>query len=181
MGGFSCRLSLSLFASHFGWRWSFRITAVLGVLTCGRGAVARLLEPEQHPHIMRKRNGKARGFSAVESHLKNRRLMATYLVWLCSFCIGLRTSRSGGASVPSGVTSVSVAHYLAVRRSIRWQGAGWIVSDHARCYDPRLHGVAGVALRWCSGRSRLRKHDPTAAASLRRKRQPAVSRGHAQA
>ena len=79
LGGFSCRFISGLVASHFGWRWSF---IVLGVLTlAGAGAIARLLEPERHPH--REAEWEGSWLAAVESHFKNRRLMATYLVGFC--------------------------------------------------------------------------------------------------
>ena len=79
LGGFSCRFISGLVASHFGWRWVF---IVLGVLTlAGAGAIARLLEPERHAHHASRFEGS--WFSAVKSHLQNRRLLATYLVGFC--------------------------------------------------------------------------------------------------
>jgi predicted MFS family arabinose efflux permease len=55
---------------------------VLGVLTlAGAGAIARLLEPERHPHHASDWEGS--WLAAVESHLKNRRLLGTYLVGFC--------------------------------------------------------------------------------------------------
>src|SRR4029077_11906405 len=78
LGGFSCRFISGLVASHFGWRWVF---VVLGVLTlAGAGAIARLLEPERHHHASR---AEAPWWSAVKSHLTNRRLLGTYLVGFC--------------------------------------------------------------------------------------------------
>ena len=79
LGGFSCRFISGLVASHFGWRWVF---IVLGVLTlAGAGAIARLLEPERHPHHAAQWEGS--WFAAVMSHLKNRQLLGTYLVGFC--------------------------------------------------------------------------------------------------
>jgi MFS transporter, YNFM family, putative membrane transport protein len=79
LGGFSCRFISGLVASHFGWRWVF---VVLGVLTlAGAGAIARLLEPERHPHHAVRWEGS--WFAAVMSHLKNRQLLGTYLVGFC--------------------------------------------------------------------------------------------------
>lgn len=79
LGGFSCRFISGLVASHFGWRWVF---IVLGVLTlAGTAAIARLLEPERHPHRASEWEGS--WLAAVTSHLKNRRLLGTYLVGFC--------------------------------------------------------------------------------------------------
>jgi MFS transporter, YNFM family, putative membrane transport protein len=79
LGGFSCRFISGLVASHFGWRLVF---IVLGVLTlAGTVAIARLLEPERSFHHASRWEGS--WFSAVKSHLKNRRLLGTYLVGFC--------------------------------------------------------------------------------------------------
>ncbi|MCU1335759.1 MAG: major facilitator superfamily 1 [Bryobacterales bacterium] len=78
LGGFSCRFISGLVASHLGWRWVF---VVLGVLTlAGAAAIARLLEPERHVHHA---ISEGSWFSAVKSHLKNRRLLGTYVVGFC--------------------------------------------------------------------------------------------------
>jgi MFS family permease len=79
LGGFSCRFISGLVADHFGWRWVF---VVLGILTlAGAGAIARLLQPARHPHHL---SGSGDSwFTAVSSHLKNRRLLATYCVGFC--------------------------------------------------------------------------------------------------
>lgn len=79
LGGFSCRFISGLVASHFGWRWVF---VVLGVLTlAGAGAIARLLEPERHiPHAA---SSIGSWLAAAHTHLKNRRLLATYVVGFC--------------------------------------------------------------------------------------------------
>jgi MFS family permease len=79
LGGFSCRFISGLVASHFGWRWVF---VVLGVLTlAGAGAIARWLEPERHiPHPS---SSAASWFAATHTHLKNPRLLATYVVGFC--------------------------------------------------------------------------------------------------
>jgi MFS family permease len=80
LGGFSCRFIAGLVASHFGWRWVF---VVLGVLTlAGAAAIAQLLEPERHPHHALSTAGS--WFSAAKSHLKNRRLLATYVIGFCT-------------------------------------------------------------------------------------------------
>ncbi|HEY2842069.1 MAG TPA: MFS transporter, partial [Bryobacteraceae bacterium] len=79
LGGFSCRFLSGLVAAHFGWRWVF---IVLGLLTLvGAGAIARWLQPERHPHP-EAQSGDS-WFSAVASHLKNGRLLATYCVGFC--------------------------------------------------------------------------------------------------
>jgi YNFM family putative membrane transporter len=55
---------------------------VLGVLTlAGAGAIARLLEPERHPH--HESRNQDSWLPAVTAHLKNRRLLGTYLVGFC--------------------------------------------------------------------------------------------------
>jgi len=79
LGGFSCRFISGLVASHFGWRWVF---VVLGVLTlAGAGAIARWLEPERHiPHAS---SSAGSWFAAAYTHLKNHRLLATYVVGFC--------------------------------------------------------------------------------------------------
>ena len=79
LGGFCCRFISGLVADHFGWQWVF---VVLGILTlAGAGAIARWLEPERHPHHL-SQSGDS-WFAAVSSHLKNRRLLATYCVGFC--------------------------------------------------------------------------------------------------
>jgi predicted MFS family arabinose efflux permease len=58
------------------------VFVVLGILTlAGAGAIARWLEPERHPHHL-SQSGDS-WFAAVSSHLKNRRLLATYCVGFC--------------------------------------------------------------------------------------------------
>ena len=79
LGGFSCRFISGLVAAHWGWRWVF---VVLGVLTlAGAVAIARLLEPERQAHHASRWEGS--WLSAVNSHLKNRQLLGTYLVGFC--------------------------------------------------------------------------------------------------
>jgi MFS transporter, YNFM family, putative membrane transport protein len=79
LGGFSCRFISGLVAAHFGWRWVF---IVLGVLTLAGGvAIARLLEPERHiPHAS---SSLRAWFAAAHTHLRNRRLLATYCIGFC--------------------------------------------------------------------------------------------------
>lgn len=78
LGGFSCRFISGLVASHLGWRWVF---IILGAMTLvGAGAIAKLLEPERHTHPPR---WEGSWLSAVKSHLRNRRLLGTYLVGFC--------------------------------------------------------------------------------------------------
>jgi YNFM family putative membrane transporter len=79
LGGFSCRFISGVVASHLGWRWVF---VILGFLTlAGAAAIARLLEPERQAHHTSPWEGS--WFSAVKSHLQNRRLLGTYLVGFC--------------------------------------------------------------------------------------------------
>jgi MFS family permease len=79
LGGFSCRFISGLVASHLGWRWVF---VILGILTlAGSAAIARLLEPERHMHHASRSEDS--WWPAVKSHLKNRRLLGTYLVGFC--------------------------------------------------------------------------------------------------
>ena len=76
LGGFSCRFISGLVASHFGWRWVF---IVLGVLTLGgAAAIAKSLEPERHSHHALSSAGS--WLSAAKSHLKDPRLLATYII-----------------------------------------------------------------------------------------------------
>ena len=79
LGGFSCRFISGLVAAHFGWRWVF---IVLGVLTLAGGvAIAKLLEPERHiPHAS---SSLRAWFAAAHTHLRNRRLLATYCIGFC--------------------------------------------------------------------------------------------------
>ena len=80
LGGFSSRFLAGLIAAHWGWRWVF---VVLGALTlAGAGMIAKFLEPERHfPHVSRSEGS---WWSAVKSHLKNRRLLATYAIGFCA-------------------------------------------------------------------------------------------------
>jgi len=79
LGGFSCRFISGLVAAHFGWRWVF---IVLGVLTLAGGvAIAKLLEPARHiPHAS---SSLRAWFAAAHTHLRNRRLLATYCIGFC--------------------------------------------------------------------------------------------------
>lgn len=78
IGGFSCRFVSGLVASQYGWRMSFVVLGVLNLL--GAVAVARLLEREMHAHPPLAWN---RFAHAIWDHLRNRQLLATYLVGFC--------------------------------------------------------------------------------------------------
>lgn len=79
LGGFSCRLISGVVASHWDWRMSF---AVLGTLSlAGAVAIALLLKPERNSP--RTPLPLAQFPFAVAAHLRNRLLLATYLVGFC--------------------------------------------------------------------------------------------------
>lgn len=77
LGGFSCRFLAGLVASHWPWRSVFIVLGVLN-LVCA-AAVAALLQQESAPRSGR---GAAPASLArdVLNHIRNRRLVATYLV-----------------------------------------------------------------------------------------------------
>ncbi len=79
LGGFSCRLIAGLVASRWEWRWSF---VVLGLLSlAGAAAIAVLLKPERNSPRVSLTFAQYRG--ALAGHLRNRLLLATYLVGFC--------------------------------------------------------------------------------------------------
>ncbi|MEO8096594.1 MAG: MFS transporter [Acidobacteriota bacterium] len=79
LGGFSCRFISGLVASHMGWRWVFVVLGLLSLV--GAVAVALLLTPERETQRARV---SPRVFpAAVMAHLRNRLLLATYLVGFC--------------------------------------------------------------------------------------------------
>ena len=79
LGGFSCRFIAGQVASRVDWRWSF---VVLGVLSlAGAAAISVLLKPERNP--VRAPLDLAGFPAAVMAHLRNRLLLATYLVGFC--------------------------------------------------------------------------------------------------
>jgi len=79
LGGFSCRFIAGLVASRYEWRWSF---VALGLLSlAGAIAVALLLKPEQTSHRSSLTAGQF--FSVIAAHLRNRLLLAAYLVGFC--------------------------------------------------------------------------------------------------
>jgi predicted MFS family arabinose efflux permease len=79
IGGFSCRFISGLIAARWDWRGSFLVLGVLSLL--GAVAVAWLLKPEQNS---RRSALPPRQFpAAVAGHLRNRLLLATYLVGFC--------------------------------------------------------------------------------------------------
>jgi predicted MFS family arabinose efflux permease len=79
LGGFSCRFIAGLVASHWDWRWSF---VALGLLSlAGAVAVAVLLKPERNSR--RSVLPAAQFPAAVMDHLRNRLLLASYLVGFC--------------------------------------------------------------------------------------------------
>lgn len=78
LGGFSCRFLSGVIASHFGWRWSFLFLGALNLV--GTAVIARLLPATgrvQEPLPF------ARFAHAIWDHLRNRHLLATYLVGFC--------------------------------------------------------------------------------------------------
>jgi MFS family permease len=79
MGGFSCRFISGLVAARWGWRMSF---VTLGLLSlAGAIAVLLLLRSE---HTVRRSVLAARQLPvAIGAHLRNRLLLATYLVGFC--------------------------------------------------------------------------------------------------
>jgi MFS family permease len=79
VGGFSCRLLSGLVASQLGWRASF---VVLGLLSlAGAVVVALVLEPERN--VRRASLSLAQLPAAIATHLRNPRLLTTYLVGAC--------------------------------------------------------------------------------------------------
>ena len=79
LGGFSCRFISGLVASRWEWRWSFVALGLLSLV--GAVAVAILLKPEQNSR--RSALPAALFPAAVMGHLRNRLLLATYLVGFC--------------------------------------------------------------------------------------------------
>ena len=79
LGGFSCRFISGLVASRWEWRWSFVALGLLSLV--GAVAVALLLKPEQNSR--RSALPAAQFPAAVMGHLRNRLLLATYLVGFC--------------------------------------------------------------------------------------------------
>ncbi|MEO5925789.1 MAG: MFS transporter [Bryobacteraceae bacterium] len=79
LGGFSCRFIAGLVAARWDWRVSFLVLGVLSLLCAV--AVAILLKPERNS---RRSALPAKEFpAAVAEHLRNRLLLATYLVGFC--------------------------------------------------------------------------------------------------
>jgi MFS transporter, YNFM family, putative membrane transport protein len=79
IGGFSCRFIAGMVAARWDWRMSFVVLGVLSLV--GATAVAVLLKPEQNS---RRSVLPPRQFpSAVAGHLRNKLLLATYLVGFC--------------------------------------------------------------------------------------------------
>lgn len=79
LGGFSCRFISGIVAGHWNWRASFLVLGALSLI--GAFVVALLLAPEQN---LRRTALAPREFpSAVADHLRNRLLLATYLVGFC--------------------------------------------------------------------------------------------------
>lgn len=79
LGGFSCRFISGLVAARWGWRTSFVVLGCLSLV--GAIAIMLLLQPERRPHLS---VISPREFpTAVAEHLRNRLLLATYLVGFC--------------------------------------------------------------------------------------------------
>ena len=77
-GGFSCRMLSGLVAAHAPWQASF---VVLGTLNLALSvAIWMWLPPETTPH---QHDPDTRVWAAVRSHLRNRQLLAAYLVGFC--------------------------------------------------------------------------------------------------
>ena len=78
IGGFSGRALAALVASHANWRWAFVMLGMLNLL----GAIAiRAWLPAGH-RFQRARGGGSSG-AAMLRHLRNPRLVATYVVGFC--------------------------------------------------------------------------------------------------
>jgi YNFM family putative membrane transporter len=78
LGGFSCRFLSGLVAGHWPWRGVFVVLGALN-LACA-GAVAALLKEESAAPRPGRRAAPASLARDVLSHLRNRQLLATYLV-----------------------------------------------------------------------------------------------------
>ena len=77
-GGFSCRMLSGLVAAHAPWQRSFVVLGSLNLLLAS--AIWAWLPPETKPH---ERGPAVRWWKAVVAHLRNRELLATYLVGFC--------------------------------------------------------------------------------------------------
>ncbi len=78
VGGFSCRFISGIVASRFDWRTAFIVLGIVNLICAA--IVARLLAPEARDHAPLPIN---RFAHTIGEHLRNRRLLATYLVGFC--------------------------------------------------------------------------------------------------
>ena len=78
LGGFSGRAVTGLMADHLGWRASFLLLGLVSLV--GAGAVARLLPDRPRMRVAAERPALRRLFAPMRQHLRNRRLLTTYLV-----------------------------------------------------------------------------------------------------
>jgi predicted MFS family arabinose efflux permease len=77
-GGFSCRMLSGLVAAHAPWQESFVVLGSLNLLLSV--AIWMWLPPETAPH---QHDPETRVWAAVGAHLRNRQLLAAYLVGFC--------------------------------------------------------------------------------------------------
>jgi predicted MFS family arabinose efflux permease len=78
LGGFSGRAITGVMADHAGWRPSFVLLGVISL--CGAAFVAWLLPDRPRTHLQGARPTFSRLFLPMLSHLRNPRLLTTYLV-----------------------------------------------------------------------------------------------------
>lgn len=78
LGGFCSRLISGLVAAHFGWKMSFVVLGVLGLL----GALALWLWLPAEQRFVRRAQGSSTLDAAID-HLKNKRLLATFIAGFC--------------------------------------------------------------------------------------------------
>jgi len=87
LGGFTCRMVSGLVAAYASWPWTFVATGSLSLLAAA--AVAAWLPRETRfqahskPHADHDFHAKSSGFQAALGHLRNKPLLATFLVGFC--------------------------------------------------------------------------------------------------
>jgi YNFM family putative membrane transporter len=78
LGGFTSRVTSGLIAAHLNWQMSFVTLGILGLL--GAAVLARWLPPERR-FVSRSRDTST--LSVALDHLRNRKLLATFLAGFC--------------------------------------------------------------------------------------------------